>query len=105
MKKMMYTIASLAVLAGATPAFAQEAAAAASSGGSVNWVALTAGLSMALASAVCGYAQSKAVVASVEGMARNPGAIAGIRLALIIGLAFIESIALYTLVVIFLKVQ
>jgi len=105
MKKMMYTLASLAVLAGATPAIAQEAATAASSGGSVNWVALTAGLSMALASAVCGYAQSKAVVASVEGMARNPGAIAGIRLALIIGLAFIESIALYTLVVIFLKVQ
>jgi F-type H+-transporting ATPase subunit c len=32
-------------------------------------------------------------------MARNPGAAAGIRFALIIGLALIESLALYTLFV------
>jgi len=103
MKKLMYSLASLAVLAGATPAFAQEAAGAAA-GGSTNWVAITAGFAMAIASSLCGLAQAKATVAAAEGMARNPGATAGIRLALILGLAFIESLALYTFVIIFIKV-
>jgi F0F1-type ATP synthase membrane subunit c/vacuolar-type H+-ATPase subunit K len=34
-------------------------------------------------------------------MARNPGASDAIRFALILGLALIESLALYTLVIIF----
>jgi F-type H+-transporting ATPase subunit c len=37
-------------------------------------------------------------------MARNPSARAGIQLAMILGLAFIESLVLFTLVVIFAKV-
>jgi F-type H+-transporting ATPase subunit c len=36
-------------------------------------------------------------------LARNPGARAGIQFALILGLALIESLALYTLVIIFAK--
>lgn len=103
MKKLMYSLATLAILAGATPAFAQEAAAAAAAG-STNWVAITAGFAMAIASSLCGLAQAKATAAAAEGMARNPGATAGIRLALILGLAFIESLALYTFVIIFIKV-
>lgn len=103
MKKVMYSLATLAVLAGATPAFAQEAAAG-SGMGAANWVAITAGFAMAIASSLCGLAQAKATAAAAEGMARNPGATAGIRLALILGLAFIESLALYTFVIIFIKV-
>jgi F-type H+-transporting ATPase subunit c len=87
----------------AAPAFAQEATAKTASGG-VNWVALTSGFAMAIASAVCGYAQSKATAAACEGLARNPGARPGIQLALILALIFIESLALYTLAIIFLKV-
>lgn len=83
----------------ASPIFAQTPA-----GGGVNWVAITSGFSMAIASAVCGLAQAKAVAASAEGMARNPGAAAAIRFALLLGLVLIESLALYTLVIIFVKV-
>ena len=36
--------------------------------------------------------------ASVEGIARNPGAAGAIRILLILGLAFIESLALFTFV-------
>ncbi len=89
----------LVLFAFATPTFAQTAA-----GGGVNWVAITSGFSMAIASAVCGLAQAKAVAASAEGMARNPGAAAAIRFALLLGLVLIESLALYTLVIIFVKV-
>jgi F-type H+-transporting ATPase subunit c len=37
-------------------------------------------------------------------MARNPAAAASIRFALLLGLIFIESLVLYTLAIIFLKV-
>jgi F-type H+-transporting ATPase subunit c len=87
----------LALLLIATPIFAAD-------GGATNWVAITSGFSMAIASAVCGLAQAKAVAAAAEGMARNPGASAAIRFALLLGLVLIESLALYTLVVIFVKV-
>jgi len=49
-------------------------------------------------------AQAKAVAAVAEGTARNPGAADAIRFALILGLALIESMALYTFVIIFVKV-
>lgn len=69
-----------------------------------HWAAISAGFGMAIASGLCGLAQAKAVAASAEGMARNPGAAAAIRFALLLGLVLIESLALYTLVIIFVKV-
>jgi len=90
------------VLAGmcfAVPAFAQAGGAASGS----NWVAVAAGLAMAIASAGCGLGQGRAAAAATEGIARNPSARAGIQVALIIGLAFIESLAIYTLLIIFVK--
>ncbi len=69
-----------------------------------HWVPISAGFSMAIASGLCGLAQAKAVAAAAEGMARNPGAAATIRFALLLGLILIESLALYTLVIIIMKV-
>jgi F-type H+-transporting ATPase subunit c len=69
-----------------------------------QWKAIAAGFSMAIASSLCGLAQGKAVASAVEGMARNPGAAKSIQLAMLIGLAFIESLALYTLLIVFMKV-
>ncbi len=93
----------LGALLVAAPAFAQGTA----SGGSsenTKWVIITAGFAMAIASAVCGYAQSKATAAACEGLARNPGARPGIQFSLILALVLIESMALYTFAIIFLKV-
>jgi F-type H+-transporting ATPase subunit c len=64
----------------------------------------SAAFAMAIASGLCGLAQGKAIASAVEGMARNPGAAKAIQLAMLIGLAFIESLALYTLLIVFLKV-
>lgn len=100
MRLLQYVFMTLSVLCFAAPVFAQGAAPAAGP----NWVAITAGFSMAIASAVCGLAQAKATAAAAEGLARNPAARPGIQLALILGLALIESLALYTLVIIFAKV-
>ena len=59
---------------------------------------LPGAFAMAIASGLCALAQGKAISASVEGIARNPGAAGPIRILLILGLAFIESLALFTLI-------
>ena len=98
--KAKWMLLALVLLVFASPVFAQTGAPAAAT----NWVAITSGFSMAIASGLCGLAQAKAVAASAEGMARNPGAAAAIRFALLLGLVFIESLALYTLIIIVTKV-
>lgn len=101
-KTMSYVFLMLAVMCFAVPVLAQGEAGAAAG---PNWVAITSGFAMAIASAVCGLGQAKATAASAEALARNPAARPGIQLALILGLALIESLALYTLVIIFAKVK
>jgi len=70
-------------------------------GGAVAAPFFSNGVAMAIASGLCGLAQGKAIASAVEGMARNPGAAGAIQLAMLIGLAFIESLALYTLLIVF----
>jgi F-type H+-transporting ATPase subunit c len=104
MKNLHRVLWTAIIVAAATPAFAQETA----SGGGMSdhaWVVITSGFAMAIASAFCGLAQGKATASAVEGMARNPGAAKAIQTALILGLALIESLALYTLVIVFAKVS
>ena len=100
MRKLSYLFLALSALFLSAPLYAQGGAAA-----GTNWVAITAGFAMAIASAVCGLGQAKATAAATESLARNPAARPGIQLALILGLALIESLALYTLVIIFAKVK
>lgn len=68
-----------------------------------NWVGpfavLAAGLGMALASGLCGLAQGRAAASAVDAIARQPGAAARIQTVMIIGLALIESLALYVFVI------
>src|SRR6476469_11194987 len=98
---LSYLFMALAFMFLAVPVFAQGGEAA----GAVNWVAIAAGFSMAIASAVCGLAQGRAVASATESLARNPAARPGIQFALVLGLVLIESLALYTLAIIFLKVK
>jgi F-type H+-transporting ATPase subunit c len=99
-KLMFLTIALMFV---AMPMFAQGTGAAAGGGGN-PWGPLAAGFSMAFASGLCALGMGKAISGAAEGAARNPGAFPAIRFALIFGLALIESLALYTLVIVFVKV-
>jgi F-type H+-transporting ATPase subunit c len=92
-------LAGLAVLAVPGQALAQAPAAA----GQGSWVGpfavLVAGFAMAFAAGLCALGQGKAVASAVDAMARQPGAAARIQTAMIIGLALIESLAIYVLVV------
>ena len=62
---LSYLFMALAFMFLAVPVFAQGGEAA----GAVNWVAIAAGFSMAIASAVCGLAQGRATAAAAEGLA------------------------------------
>ena len=92
------TVVATAMLS-ATPALAQGTAPATTGTNNFPW---GYALAMAIASGLCGLGQGKATAAAAEALARNPGARAGIQFALILGLALIESLALYTLVIVFL---
>src|SRR5206468_5249714 len=100
MKKLQFVFMTLAVLCFAAPAFAQAGTA-----GPVNLVPIGAGIGMALAAGLCGLGQGRATASACEALARNPGARAGIMIFLILGLALIESLTLFTLVIILLRVK
>ncbi len=100
MKHLQYLFMTLSVLLLATPAFAQTGSA-----GGTSLVPIAAGIGMAIASGLCGLGQGRATASATEALARNPGARAGIQLLLVLGLAFIESLALFTLLIIFAKVK
>jgi F-type H+-transporting ATPase subunit c len=86
---------ALALMLIASPVFAADG---------TNWVAITSGFSMAIASGLCALGQGQAVAGAAEGIGRNPAAAGAIRGVLILGLVLIESLALYALVIIFAKV-
>ncbi len=60
---------------------------------------LAAGIGMALGTLGTGIGQGLAVNSAVEGVSRNPGASGKILTTMMIGLAMIESLAIYALVV------
>ena len=92
MKKIAFLFASMLV---AGFAFGQDGGAASSF--------FTPGAAMGLAAGLCGLAQGKAIYSACEGMARNPGAAGDIRTTLLLGLAFIESLVLFTFAVAWVK--
>jgi F-type H+-transporting ATPase subunit c len=61
--------------------------------------AVTAGFAIAISSIGCGLAQGISIKSSVEGVARNPEASGKITVTMIIGLALIESLCIYTLLI------
>ena len=90
-----------AMLLGSVPMFAQAGGAAGGSADPARWKIALAAIGMGIASGLCGLGQGRAVASATEAIARNPGAVAAIRGMLILGLVLIESLAIYTLVIVF----
>jgi F-type H+-transporting ATPase subunit c len=86
----------------APAAFAQGAEAV---GGGRAHLYISAAFGMAVAAFGGAIGQSKVAASACEGMARNPGAAGAIQTAMILGLVFIETLALFTLAVVFVKVK
>ena len=99
MRKLQFVFLTLALLCFAVPAFAQSGA------GVIDMAPIGVGLGMGLAAGLCGLGQGRAVGSTTEALARNPGTRGNLLTFLIIGLAFIESLTLFTFAMIFLKVK
>jgi F-type H+-transporting ATPase subunit c len=89
---------TMSALCLAVPAFAEGTAAPTNPYG-----ALAVGIGMGIAAGLCGLGQGRATASAAEALARNPGARAGIQLFLFIGLAFIESLTLFTFALLFVR--
>ena len=63
------------------------------------WCVMAAAVGMGLGSIGTGIGQGVAISKAVEGVARNPGASGKIMTVMLVGLAMIESLAIYCLVV------
>ena len=99
-KQWIWMLMALVVVTLFAPAaFAQDSAA-----GSKAISGLAVGFGMAIAAFGCGLAQGRIASAACEGIARNPGAADPIRASMILGLVFVETLVLFTLGMIFLKV-
>lgn len=71
---------------------------------SVNkYKALAAGFGFAIAAGLGALGQSRIASSAVEGAARNPGAAGRIQTMMILGLALIESLVLFALLIVFVK--
>ena len=82
----------------AAPAMAQEHGEAAAS----PWGLFAPALAIGLAAAFGALGQAKGLAAACEAIGRNPGAVGPIRITMIIGLALIESLVIYALIIAFL---
>jgi F-type H+-transporting ATPase subunit c len=93
---MKNIIIALATIVASAPAFAQEAAVAATSAGITNAgiIALAAGIAIGIGVLGGALGQAKTAAAALEGIARNPAAQPKIFIPMIIGLALTESLVI-----------
>ncbi len=104
-KVMLATFSAVAFLGLAAPALAQDQGHQPITGWSsemYKWALFSGAFALAIAAASGAYAQSRAIAAACDGISRNPGASGEIRFALILGLALIESLVIYVLLIAFI---
>ncbi|MCX7770444.1 MAG: ATP synthase F0 subunit C [Proteobacteria bacterium] len=103
MKKVFLTVFALlatavvAMAADNAPAAATTAASAASD--FKTWIPLAAGFGLAISAGLGALSQAKGLSTALDGIARNPAASGKIVTPMIIGLAMIESLVIYSLVI------
>lgn len=103
MRKLnLFFLVTAGVLMSAITAFAQAPAETVDH--NAGYKAIAAGVGFAIAVVGGALGQSRIGAAACEGAARNPGAAAKIQTMMILGLALIESLVLFALLVVFTQV-
>ncbi len=100
MKKLAVSVLSVLMgMVGTSVAMASEAVAATSSDANLALICLAAALSVGIAALGCGIGMGSGIGGACSGIARNPEASGKITVTMIIGLALIESLTIYGLVI------
>ena len=100
-KKMIFM--TIVVLLMAASAFAQPAGTTVPPG--PRWNLISAAFLLGIAAAAGAIGQGRGIAAACDGIARNPSAGGAIRTAMIIGLALIESLVIYALIIAFMAMR
>ncbi len=100
-KVLLGVSAALVTMLVATAAFAQEATTADKIAFSDRdkWIACAAGFGIALAAFGGALSQGRTASTALDGIARNPGAADKLFTPMILGLALIESLVIYSLII------
>jgi F-type H+-transporting ATPase subunit c len=96
----LFTMASLFLISGI--ANAQEAAGGIARAGDGGWIAIAVALGIGIAAFGGAFGQGRAAAAALEGISRNPNATDKVFVPMILGLAFMESLVLFTWVLMLL---
>ena len=102
LKSKLSVIAAVATALVLVPAMAFAQDAQANKFDSNKWLAAAAGFAIGIAALGGTMGQGRTAAAALEGISRNPGAAARIQTPMILGLALIESLVLFALVIAFL---
>ena len=97
--KLFVTVAAFTTAVLASPAVFAQGAAGDNHGGGL--VAIGAALAIGLAALGGGLGQGRAAAAALDGISRNPQASGKIFVPMILGLALIESLVIYGLIIAF----
>jgi F-type H+-transporting ATPase subunit c len=104
MNKFKYVFfAMLALVLTAIPALAQAGGAADNESSVLAAKAIGGGIGFGLAAGLAGIGQGLVGSRAAEGAARNPGAAGTVQTMMIIALALIESLVLFALLIVFVK--
>ena len=104
-KFALSTVAVLATLLVAGLAFAADGdAVEVAKWDAKKWIGLACGLGIAIAAFGGALGQGRTASSALDGIARNPGASGKIFTPMILGLALIESLVIYSLIISFILV-
>jgi F-type H+-transporting ATPase subunit c len=95
----VFALLSMVAVAMATEGTAAAPAAAAAASDYKYWIPLVAGFGLAISAGLGALSQAKGLSTALDGIARNPAASGKIVTPMIIGLAMIESLVIYSLVI------
>jgi F-type H+-transporting ATPase subunit c len=96
-KKLLGFVSFLATLATTSAALAQDAAS--NESDVAMWKAMAAGIAIGAAAFGGALGQGRAAAAALDGIARNPNASGKLFVPMILGLALIESLVIYALLI------
>jgi F-type H+-transporting ATPase subunit c len=101
-RRIFVWLGSAAAIVMAAPMFAMAQGTAAGGGGDglrAGLIALGAGLAIGIGALGCGLGQGRLAASAMESLGRNPNSEPQIRTWMIVGLAFVESLSLYALLI------
>jgi F-type H+-transporting ATPase subunit c len=101
MKRLLFVVSTLLLALGNAGVVMAAAEAAGPDSTSKAAIALAAGLAIGIAAFGAALAQGRLAAAAMESIGRNPNSAEKIQVPMILGLAFIEALAIYALLIAF----